>query len=110
MIGDNRIGEAIDRKFEITARCREHNHLYDENHGVLFLAKDRALVNTLRAYRAECLMLGAAEAQILGIELLIDRVMRYQAANPEVLKVADVDEAPGAGPITQPNVGMGGAE
>ena len=47
MVGDNGIGEPIDRKFQIEATCQEHDHAYDEHHGVLFLAKDRAVPATL---------------------------------------------------------------
>ena len=95
MIGDNGIGEVIDRKFEIQARCIEHDHVYDDRHAVLMLAKDLALPNTLRFYRSECLRLGAAENQLRGIDLLIERVDRYQAANPTVCKVPDVDDGRG---------------
>ena len=100
MTGPNGIGEPIDRKFEIAARCIEHDHAYDENHAVLMLAKDRAAPATLRFYRAECERLGAGPAQLLGIDLLIERVDRYQRANPGALKVADVDEEKGAHIIT----------
>lgn len=103
MVGDNHIGEAIDRKFIIRATCVEHDHDYDDNHAVLMLAKDKAVPATLRFYRQECERLGAAAPQLRGIDLLIERVDRYQAANPGVLKVADVDEERGAH-ITAPNV------
>ena len=96
MIGENGIGEAIDRKFEIQARCIEHDHAYDDHHAILMLAKDKAVPATLRFYRAECERIGAGPAQLRGIDLLIERVDRYQAANPGVLKVADIDEEKGA--------------
>ena len=92
MYGDNRIGEPIDRKFKILAVCTEHDHAYDDNHAVLLLAKDLAAPATLKFYRQECERLGAAPAQLRGIDLLIERVERYQVANPRVLKVADVEE------------------
>ena len=96
MIGANGIGEPIDRKFIIHALCIEHDHAYDNHHAVLLLAKDRAVPATLRFYLAECERLGAGAAQLRGIVLLIERVERYQEANPSVLKVADVDEDKGA--------------
>lgn len=96
MTGDNGIGEPIDRKFVIEATCQEHTHEYDEHHAVLFLAKDKALPATLQFYRAECERIGAAPAQLDGIDLLLGRVERYQAANPHVVKVPDVDTARGA--------------
>lgn len=103
MTGDNGIGEPIDRKFEIRARCFEHDHVYDDAHGMFFVAKDKALPATLRFYRQECERIGALPAQLRGIDLLIERVDRYQAANPGAVKVPDVDEALGAH-ITRPNV------
>lgn len=73
MTGANGIGEVIDRKFQIAATCREHDHDYDGHHAVLFLAKDRAFPATLRFYRQECERIGAAPAQLAGIDLLIER-------------------------------------
>jgi hypothetical protein len=102
MTGDNGIGESIDRKFRIAALCREHDHAYNEGHAILLLAKDLAVPATLRFYRQECERIGAAPAQLQGIDLLIERVDRYQAANPHVLKVPDVDEDRGAH-IVAPN-------
>lgn len=96
MYKDNGIGEPIDRKFRIVAWCIEHDHIYDDGHGVFFCAKDKAFPVALRAYRVECERIGAAPAQLRGIDLLIERVDRYQAANPGILKVPDVDEALGA--------------
>lgn len=100
MTGDNGIGEPIDRKFVIRAVCQEHDHEYDDNHGMFFCAKDRAFPVALRAYRAECERIGAGPAQLRGIDLLIERVDRYQKANPHLLKVPDIDEGLGAHIIT----------
>ena len=96
MIGHNGIGEAIDRKFKIDATAREHGTDYDENHAVLFLAKDRALFGTLGYYRSECERLGAAPDQLRGIDLLIQRVERYQSVNANLVKTPDVDPVTGA--------------
>ena len=98
MHGANRIGQVIDRKFMISEVSTEGGDRtrYDENHGVLFLAKDNAFPAALRFYRQECARLGAAAEQLLGIDLLIERVDFYQAANPDICKVPDVDGARGA--------------
>jgi len=104
MHGHNGIGEPVERKFRISAVSTEHGNLHDENHAVLFLAKDRAFPVALRAYRAECERIGAAPAQLSGIDLLIERVERYQAANPHLVKVPDVDDGPAGAPIIAPNV------
>lgn len=104
MIGDNKIGERIDRKFSIMAKCIEHDHVYDHNHAVLFLAKDKALVKTLAFYMEECRNLNATSTQLTGIALLIERVKRYQEANKDIVKVADIDADTIAGAsITEPN-------
>ena len=103
MIGDNKIGECIDRKFEISAMCIEHGHSYDHNHAILFLAKDLATPATLRFYHNECRRLGAEEAQLRAIDLLIERVERYQKMNPSILKVADVDAVLGRHIFFTPN-------
>lgn len=96
MVGDNGIGEPVDRKFTFLARSSESGKTYDEQDGVVFLAKDKAVGPTLRFYREECERIGASPAQLRGVDLLIERVDRYQAANPSVLKVADIDEEKGA--------------
>jgi hypothetical protein len=83
--------EPIDRKFTFCATCCEHDHMHSHMDALVFLAKDKALPATLAYYRDECLTLGAKEEQIKGIDLLIERVLRYQHEHPEKVKVADVD-------------------
>ena len=83
--------EPIDRKFNFSAICTEHGETYTHHEAMVFLAKDKALVPTLEFYREECEKLGAMPAQMLGIDLLIERVRRYQAENQEKIKVADID-------------------
>src|SRR5687767_3773473 len=96
MTGDNKIGEPIDRKFKIVAKCIEHDHEYDDNHGMFFAAKDRGLLEAaLPAYLEWC-RVNAASNQVLGVELLIERIRRYQEANPKIVKVPDIDESLGS--------------
>jgi hypothetical protein len=99
---NNRIGEPIDRKFTIMARSIESGNIYTDFDGVLFLAKDNAFPATLRFYREECVRQGCAPEQLRGIDLLIERVDRYRASNPEKLKIADIDPEKGAS-IIAPN-------
>lgn len=101
---DNKIGEQIDRKFIFSASCREHDHTYDENHAMVFTAKDAALVPMLRYYREHCERIGALPRQLIALDLLIERVIRYQAMNPERVKVPDVDDSDKAEHIVAPNV------
>jgi hypothetical protein len=95
--------EVVDRKFQISAVCREHGHLFSEADAVLFVAKDKALPATLRFYLEECRRLGAAERQLEGIALLIARVEAWQVANPGRVKVPDVDAGPLGDMIVAPN-------
>jgi hypothetical protein len=84
----------IDLKFRFLAVCTEHNHVHTHDDGLVFLAHDKALVPTLRFYRAECERLGAGEAQLRGIDLLIGRVEDWQVERPDLVKVADLDDTP----------------
>ena len=95
--------EAIDRKFTIDATCREHGHVFTEADAVLFLAKDKALPATLKFYREWCQRIGADERQLLGIDLLIQRVEAWQAANPDRVKIPDVDLSTAGDAIIAPN-------
>lgn len=83
--------ESIDRKFMFNAICVEHGHQHDQNDAMIFLAKDKALVPTLEFYKEQCWQFGSKPEQIVGIELLIARVKRYQENHPDKVKVADVD-------------------
>ena len=83
--------EPVDRKFRFLAVCTEHGHPHSQEDAVVFLAKDKALPETLRYYREKCMELGCQDQQLLGITLLIERVLRWQKLHPTQLKVADVD-------------------
>jgi hypothetical protein len=95
--------ERIDRKFTITATCTEHDHTFTEIDSVLFLAKDKALPATLQFYRAECERIGAGLYQLMGIDLLIQRVLRFQRERPDLVKVPDVDDTKEGRAIILPN-------
>lgn len=79
----------IDRKYKINAVNPCSGNTHDENDSILFLAKDKAVPAMLRAYREECIRLGANPAHIESIALLIDRVERYQSYIAS--KVPDTD-------------------
>ena len=89
--------EPIDRKFTFCATCTEHDHEFGHLDAMVFLAKDKALPDTLRYYQNRCQDMGASAEQLQGIELLIQRVARYQAEHPDQVKVADVDIPDNAG-------------
>lgn len=95
--------ESVDRKFTILATSKEHGRNHTEVDSVLFLAKDKAFLPTLRFYYRECADLGADQRQLEGIALLIARVERWQREHPEAMKVADVDQGPAGDAIVAPN-------
>lgn len=86
-------GQDIDRKFRINAISEKSGKVYSEKEAMLFLAKDKALPNTLRFYMAECERIGADPGQIESVRLMIERVEKYQRENPELAKIPDVDPA-----------------
>ena len=95
----------IDRKFRfIGYNPSKHGTIYTEEDGVLFLAKDRAFLETLPTYREKLVELGADARQVAGVDLLIERVRRYQEENPRLVKVPDVDDGPEAAAVLRPNV------
>ena len=85
-------GEPIDTKYEFLAwkfgRHGEDDPI-TESEGIVFRARDNALVPTLQFYRDECARIGASAAQIAGINALITRVEKYRERNPHLCKVPD---------------------
>lgn len=100
----------LDRKFTFTATHVVKGTTITEGEAILFKASDPSLTSVLKYYRDDCLRRGAAEAQIEGINLLMQRVMAWQAANPELVKVADVDEGEEYDIVCAPNVPIEGEE
>lgn len=68
----------IDWKYDIKAVNPCSGNTHDEFDSVLFLAKDKAVPAMLKTYRAECVALGANQAHLEAIDLLIIRVDNYQ--------------------------------
>ena len=85
----------IDRKFCFSAYNATTGSRHDENDGLLLLAKDKAVPDTLRFYRKRCEELGSNREHLEAIDLLIGRVERFQKTNPVIAKVPDTtpDEA-----------------
>lgn len=84
--------EDLDRKFIFRAVKTKDLTVVSQREGIIFLAKDDALLPTLNFYREECELRGASKEQIAGIRLLYERVRNWRIANPDKLKVPDVTE------------------
>jgi len=82
--------EPIDRKYMFFATGTESGSEHSHLDSIIFLAKDKALPDVLRYYENKCQELGASVEQLAAIELLIERVVRYQFEHPKEVKVADV--------------------
>ena len=83
--------EPIDTKYKFIAVSNEHGTEHNEYDAIVFLAKDKALHETLIFYYVICVKLGAQTEQLESIRRMIHRVEVYQNLNPNKVKVADID-------------------
>lgn len=90
MAQKKKVSDPIDRKFKIVAISRRSKKKYTEQNSILFLAKDALLVATLDRYLSLCIENAVDQRQIKGVELLIDRVKKWQAKNQDKLHMPDV--------------------
>lgn len=93
------MAETIDRKFKILAvnPCKM-NRVYDETNSILLCAHDVAVVPALMAYRDTCNALACNQEHIESIELLIERVRRFQdhdARKPSTDTACEIDRCIG---------------
>lgn len=79
----------IDRKYKIQATNPCSGTTHTEEDSVLFLAKDKAFLAALPTYRRESEKLGANPAHLESIDLLIERVTKYQTEIES--KIPDTD-------------------
>jgi hypothetical protein len=84
--------QMLDRKFKIKAVSNKSGKLYTHENAILFLGKDKLLPDLLDAYIELCSKYGVDKAQLLGVQLLKDRVMSYQRANIKKVHLPDVAE------------------
>jgi len=86
--------EKIDRKFRILAVNPVNGKVYDESNALLLCAKDKAVPAALIAYRNECERIGANLEHIESVNLLLERVFRYQATVEKRVPDTIGDEIP----------------
>lgn len=68
----------IDRKYKIMAVNPCSGNVHTEEDAILFLAKDLAVLPMLETYVEECNLLGCEATHLDSINLLIERVEKYQ--------------------------------
>ena len=68
----------IDRKFVFKAVNPCNGKEYTEKNALVLCAKDKAVLPAMRAYYDACVNLGCDEFHLESIELLVDRIRRYQ--------------------------------
>jgi ABC-type thiamine transport system substrate-binding protein len=81
----------LDGKFHGVVIKNKNQQIVPQDQWVVFLAKDNAFPATLEFYQKECERLGASLEQIQAVQNMRDRVAAWRAANPQLLKVPDVE-------------------
>ena len=78
----NIMSVVIDRKFKILAvnPCKM-SRVYDETNSILLCAHDVAVPAALRAYRDTCAAINCHPEHLESIDLLIERVTKFQETN-----------------------------
>ncbi|GAB6191127.1 hypothetical protein [Desulfocastanea catecholica] len=86
-----RKGQAIDRKFNFLAVNSTNGKMFTENEGVVLLAKDDLVPETLAFYLSQVrLFVGETSVEAKGVRLLIDRVNAWRDANVSKCKLPDI--------------------
>ena len=78
----------IDRKYKIIAYNPCSGGIHTEEDAVLFLAKDLAILPTLKEYLSECNNLGCENSHLQSVRLLMERIEAYQKKHePEIADI-----------------------
>lgn len=87
--------QAIDGKYRILAINPCTGSVHDEYDSVRFSPADAAFVEMVQNYPRICQKLGADENQILGAEMMVERINAYAAENgvkvPDVVNDCEID-------------------
>ena len=79
----------LDAKFSgVIFKVKDGSIVPDDEY-MVFLAKDRAFLPTLRFYRDECAKIGADQEHLAAVDRTIDRLLGWQVKNPERMKLPD---------------------
>ena len=99
----SQIGDSLDRKHKFLAVNNSNGKSYNDTEGIIFLAKDDCVPNMIRFYIEELERLGAKENQIMGAELMLDRVLKWRQHNPDQCKLPDVNPGEEEDLVLKPN-------
>jgi hypothetical protein len=81
----------LDGKFHGVIVKNKDGSIVPQDEWIVFLAKDDALLPTLKFYEKECERIGAQPEQLKAISELIERVAIWRRENMDKCKVPDVD-------------------
>lgn len=84
--------EDLDRKFIFTATKTKDGVTVTQKEAIIFLAKDNLLIPTLTYYKELCIRSGASDEQVVGVDLLINRVLTWRNCNQDKLKYPDIGD------------------
>lgn len=79
----------IDAKYTGFVRKFDNDEVVPDGEWILFRVKDRALPELLDAYWEICANLGSSPEHLAGIRALNSRVIEWQLAHPDQVKVPD---------------------
>lgn len=95
--------EVIDRKFKFKAVSIHSGKQFTEKNAIVFLAKDALVPALLKYYEQLCRTQECDERQIKAVELLRERVEKYQAMYPRKVSFPDVAEGEEEKRVCKPN-------
>jgi len=84
------MNEYIDRKFKFKATSIKSGKVYTQKNALVFLVKDALLPDLLDKYLELCLQRGVDDKQVLGVQLLKDRVLKWQRTYPTRVQLPGV--------------------
>ena len=93
----------IDKKFTFVATSVKSGNEYTERNAMIFLLKDALLPDLLDHYINLCIKNRVGTAQIVGIELLKERVLNWQRKHIKEVKLPDVDKEKEEKYVCKPN-------
>lgn len=76
----------LDGKFYGVIHRHKDHAVEPPDSWILFVARDNALIPTLKFYKEECRRIGADQSQLVAIDELIFRVAQWRSEHPDQCK------------------------